>query len=231
MKVRQEITLESWRNGYGVKRSYVMDNQMVDIPEKELHEIDFDWWDGRIDPREEDDIRIIVRYFSDDDALMAECSKWASEIEEERHGMKKIINGRIYDTASAECVGEWGEKLNLHFEFCTEDLYRKRTGEFFLHGQGGAMSKYAVDLGGGSWKGGEKIIPLTYEEAQKWAEDHLTEDEYEKLFGKVEEDKEKKQVLIKLSFSAIEKMKRGAGKAGTSMSAYIEDLINMYSED
>ena len=47
--------------------------------------------------------------------------------------MKKIINGKVYDTQKAECVGKWNNGL-AGFDWCEEELYRKRTGEFFLFG-------------------------------------------------------------------------------------------------
>ena len=49
------------------------------------------------------------------------------------------------------------------------------------------MSKYAQHIDQNSWSGGEDIIPLTESEARKWAERHCTADEYEEIFGEVEE--------------------------------------------
>ena len=47
--------------------------------------------------------------------------------------MKKIINGKVYDTSTAERVGGWNNNCSTSdFGYCSEDLYRKRTGEFFL---------------------------------------------------------------------------------------------------
>lgn len=102
--------------------------------------------------------------------------------------MKKIINGKKYDTETAQMVGVWDNNLMYNnFSYCAELLYRKHTGEFFLHGKGGAMSKYAVSCGDNSWRGGEKIIPLSEDEACKWAEEHLDWNEYEEIFGEVSE--------------------------------------------
>lgn len=53
------------------------------------------------------------------------------------------------------------------FRYVEETLYRKRTGEFFLFGQGGPASKYAVSTGLNSWSGGSKIIPLSVAEAKQ----------------------------------------------------------------
>ena len=61
--------------------------------------------------------------------------------------MKKIINGKVYDTETAQVLGSWSNMSDRSFERIDETLYRKRTGEFFLHGEGGPMSRYAVQIG------------------------------------------------------------------------------------
>lgn len=104
--------------------------------------------------------------------------------------MKKIINGRRYDTDTATMMGEASHGGRNDFSFFSEELYKKRTGEFFLYGEGGPASKYAVSAGQNSWSGGKKIEPLTLAEAQEWAEENLEGEEYEDIFGAVEEDKD-----------------------------------------
>ncbi len=103
--------------------------------------------------------------------------------------MKKIINGKRYDTDTAKMVGEASYSNCSDFHYWSEELYRKKTGEYFLFGEGGPMSKYSQSVGENEWTGGHKIVPLTLKEAQRWAEKHLSGDEYEALFGKAEEDK------------------------------------------
>ncbi len=140
--------------------------------------------------------------------------------------MKKIINGKVYDTDKAERVGEWDNgKWDDRLYRCCEELYRKRTGEFFLYGYGGPGSKYSVSCGNNSWSGGEKIIPLSYEAAQEWAEEHLDGEDYEAIFGEISEDESRAAITISISASVIERAKREASKAQMSLSAYIESLI------
>ena len=103
--------------------------------------------------------------------------------------MKKIINGRRYDTETAKLVGYTSYSTPGDLYYWCEDLYLKRTGEFFIHGQGGPMSKYSECLSEDEWGYGHEIKPLSLEEAQEWVEKYLGADEYEALFGKVEEDK------------------------------------------
>ena len=101
--------------------------------------------------------------------------------------MKKIIGGKLYDTQTAKLVGSWDNGYHgRDFLVCSEDLYRKRTGEFFLHGEGGPLTQYASC--DGNMRGfGHKITPLSEKQAKEWAETHLDAEEYITLFGEVEE--------------------------------------------
>lgn len=139
--------------------------------------------------------------------------------------MKKVIDGKRYDTDTAKKLAYDSYSNPRDFNHWVEELYRKNTGEFFLYGCGGPMSRYAVSTGQNEWSGGEKIMPLSIEAAQKWAEEHLDGEEYEKIFGAVEESATKKTVSLSLSESAIEKIKRGAAEAGMSMSEYVKSLV------
>ena len=96
--------------------------------------------------------------------------------------MKKIINGRLYDTETAKLIGTWRNGLgSSDFCYCAEDLYQKKTGEYFLHGSGGALSAYGK-LCGTDWCYGQNVIPMTEKEVKAWAEEHLTAEEYMELF-------------------------------------------------
>lgn len=101
--------------------------------------------------------------------------------------MKKIIKGKKYDTGTAKEVGSVSYSYPGNFEHWSETLYLKKTGEFFIHGIGGAMSKYSKSAGCNTFTGGEEIIPLTEKEAREWAEKYLEVEEYEEVFGEVEE--------------------------------------------
>lgn len=138
--------------------------------------------------------------------------------------MKKVINGKVYDTDTAQAIGAW-DNGQYDFNRCDETLYRKRTGEFFIYGSGGPMSKYARSEGDNHWTTGAQIIPLSYDAAQKWAEDHLSADEYEAIFGNVEDDGSKTTVLLSMTSSVATEAKRAAVQQGISLSAYVESLI------
>ena len=101
--------------------------------------------------------------------------------------MKKIINGKLYNTETAKLVGSARYSYPGDFSFWREELYQKKTGEFFLYGEGGPMTKYSRSIGSNTTAGGEEIIPLTVKEAKEWAEKYLEVEEYEQIFGEVEE--------------------------------------------
>ncbi len=90
--------------------------------------------------------------------------------------MRKVINGRIYDTTTAVKVGSTygGSEYVTDFTYWQETLYRTpRSRQYFLLGEGGPMTRYARRVGPNEWIGGERIIPLSEEEALRWAERHL----------------------------------------------------------
>ena len=140
--------------------------------------------------------------------------------------MKKIINGKKYDTETAKEVGRWYNDQNYNdFNSFSEKLYRKRTGEFFLFGEGNANTKYAENIGNNSWGSGEEIIPLSFEKAMSWAEKNLSSEEYEESFGEIKEDESKRVVGISLTVAAHEKIKRMASETGISISELLENFI------
>lgn len=143
--------------------------------------------------------------------------------------MKKIIAGKKYDTDTAECLGSdsYGGGCR-DFHYWKEELYRKRTGEFFLYGEGGPMSRYAETIGANEWSGGSRIMPMTWDEARKWAEEHLSADDYEGIFGEVAEDDSKTVMSVRISAAALEKAKREASKSGSTLSALVEAAIAAY---
>ena len=100
--------------------------------------------------------------------------------------MKSIINKKIYNTDTAKEMAStcWGYNLDDSYHI-SETLYRKRTGEFFLHGYGGDKTEYRM-YRSGYWWDGEKIMPMTTEEAKAWVKSNFIIDIYIKIFGKEE---------------------------------------------
>ena len=138
--------------------------------------------------------------------------------------MRRVIRGKMYNTDSAKKVGEdYNNVPTNDFTFWEEDLYRKRTGEFFLHCFGGPLSKHGEHSSDGSAGWGERIVPLSIERAKEWAENHLSGEEYEKIFEVAEEG----NITISacLSPAAIEKLAQLAQTQARTKSAMIEHLI------
>lgn len=142
--------------------------------------------------------------------------------------MKQVIDGKRYDTDTAKFIGEDSYGSPADFSYWREELYQKRTGEFFIHGKGGAMSKYAESIGQSEWRGGEKIIPLDFGHARDWSEKHLSADEYEKIFGEVEEDETKKPVMLKLPGEVVELLARAAAETGKTRSDIVAEAIREF---
>lgn len=91
--------------------------------------------------------------------------------------MKKIIKGKLYNTETAKEIGKCDADCGRSdFRYFKESLYKKKTGEFFLAGEGHGMTKYASCYGGAcGW--GSEIFPLELEEAKQWVEKYMTADD------------------------------------------------------
>lgn len=141
--------------------------------------------------------------------------------------MKKIISGKVYDTETAKKMASWSNMADVRdFHQFSERLYRKKTGEFFLHGEGGPLTQYAQTVGTNSWSGGERIMPMSFAEAKAWAEEKLSGEEYEAIFGAVAEDGSRVQVCYSLAASTVETIKRRAAELGITASEYIDRLVS-----
>lgn len=141
--------------------------------------------------------------------------------------MKKIIKGKVYDTDTARCVG--GDGGGDGFYRWSEELYQKRTGEFFLAGEGGPATKYAYSVGQNKWSGGSKIIPLDVEAARQWAEEHLDADDYATLFGEpFEDDTERTAISALLPAGLVRRARQRAADEKITLTAVIEAALSRY---
>lgn len=140
--------------------------------------------------------------------------------------MKKIIKGKVYDTETAKRLAFWENMADARDPHRVEEtLYRKKTGEYFVLGSGGGLTRYAEAVEQNRWTGGERIMPLSYEEATRWAEEHLDGDEYEAIFGAVVEDDSRRNVTYSLTVGTAEKLRRAAAEAGIGLSDYVEQIL------
>jgi hypothetical protein len=142
--------------------------------------------------------------------------------------MRRIIDGRLYDTGTARQVGSTWHTSGFRrgdFNYYEEEMYRKRTGEYFLHGWGGAETKYAEPVGLTGLQGGEGIVPIDQDTARQWAEDHLSVEEYIEAFGEPDEG-ETTSLSLTLPTATYRAIKSEAARRGCPM----RDLVVEWAE-
>ena len=152
--------------------------------------------------------------------------------------MKKRINGLRYDTDTAKELARYSSPLPYtETGYYNEWLYKKRTGEYFLYGEGNPGSNWAEKVPyDNAYIAGADIQPLTFEQAQDWfekannADPELATDEvYDQEFGTLsnpnEAKAEKVQVKLYLNKLAKRKLERLAQKQGKTQSDIVESLI------
>lgn len=138
--------------------------------------------------------------------------------------MKKIINGKQYDTSTAKKLGmKWRNEGN-NLDYVCETLYQKKSGEYFLHGLGGARTCYAKRLWDG-YGAGEEIVPLTMEAAKEWARDNLPADAYNAAFGAIVDDGSVTACTMRMPTALLEATRRAAAAQGVTISAFIQSAI------
>lgn len=85
--------------------------------------------------------------------------------------MKKIINGKIYNTDTATRIGGDVHSNRSDFRYEDTDLYRTPKGAFFLQGEGGPYSRWSRPCGSNGMSGGHGIQAMSAIEALAWCED------------------------------------------------------------
>ena len=140
--------------------------------------------------------------------------------------MKKIIKGKLYDTDKAAEVAEWSDGYVSDFRYVEETLYRKRTGEYFLYGYGGPMTRYAERVGD-AYGYGDSIIPLSYDEACGWGEEHMDADAWQAEFGPADDAAYDgvAHIHATVSETAKRKLETECKRTGESRAAVIERLL------
>lgn len=90
--------------------------------------------------------------------------------------MKKVIEGKLYNTETAERFGHfWNGRSYNDFDCRDETLYRTKKMNYFLHRNNGCRA------------GGIDIVPMCLAEAMEWMEANEDADAYIKAFGEPEE--------------------------------------------
>lgn len=139
--------------------------------------------------------------------------------------MRKVIKGKVYDTGKARYVGGFdrGDSLNTDYE--SQELFCKRTGEYFLYTIGGSETKYAKKVGQ-EYRAGSIITPLTYEQAEEWARENIGS-EYEHEFGEHCGNADV-MLSIRVPASTYLAIKRASQRSGKTMRETITDMVKVY---
>lgn len=96
--------------------------------------------------------------------------------------MKKVVNGKTYNTGTAEFITEYRSKYSsTDSRFELEKIYRTKKGDWFVHFEGGAHSTCADYYGNGN-RYAVGIKPMTEEDVKKWLREAGKYDVIEKHF-------------------------------------------------
>ena len=103
--------------------------------------------------------------------------------------MKKIIDGKTYDTEKAELIKSWENGFFVgDLKYRSKDLYRTKKGNWFIYHAGGAMTDMSKSAGNNSYSGSTKIEPVSEDDAFKFLCSHEGTEEAEEYFSeKIEE--------------------------------------------
>jgi len=139
--------------------------------------------------------------------------------------MKKMIEGKMYNTEAAKLVVVWDNGLLPgDINRCKEALYRNIRGTYFLHGAGGANTRYNTRVNG-SWTSGEEIIPMSLGAAQTWVKNKLSRDEYVSIFDDPVNGGDKITKTLSITAAANRRLEQMQSQQGKSQSAIVEGLL------
>jgi len=138
--------------------------------------------------------------------------------------MKKVINGSVFNTETAKLLGEFQHSYCGQFDYILEELYKTRSGKYFIYVEGGAQSKYAVQVSQNTWSGSEKIIPIQRERAMAWVEEYLDGDTYIEIFGAPSEV-EQKIMTFSLDTNVESLLRAEQEKTGKNLSDIVSELV------
>jgi hypothetical protein len=96
--------------------------------------------------------------------------------------VKAIINGRVYNTDTADLVCETYRGYSGDFHWDETGLYRTKKGTFFLAGQGGPKSRWA-ETDGRHWNTGSGIRLVGWDEARCFMEEAACSEEVYQALG------------------------------------------------
>lgn len=118
--------------------------------------------------------------------------------------MRTVIKNKLYDTATAKAIGRYF----IPNSSITETLYRKKTGEYFLHKAEDGQR--------------DRATPLSYEDAKVWGKMSLNDLDYNKAFlGTVQSN----VVKVTLSADARGLLEAEQSRTGKTYNQILSSLI------
>jgi len=145
--------------------------------------------------------------------------------------MEQKIDSILYDTESAKPLGNWQRGYSSERGYISETLYVTEDGHYFLYGEGGPRSRYAQRVGPNTWGYGERILPFSTEEANAWAENHLTEAAFYTALKEVTYHGCMTPMMIRLQCVTADKLKKLAEEQGRKAADIAEEMICQALED
>ena len=95
--------------------------------------------------------------------------------------MKKRIDGKLYDTETAECLGIYQHFDGNTFHYLREALYQTKKETYFIYSRHDAENPCIDDFVSGM---DVPILLFSREDAMLWAEIRLSAEEYFNAFGR-----------------------------------------------
>lgn len=98
--------------------------------------------------------------------------------------MQRIVNGKRYDTETAEqlCNISRGGYSRSDFQYDDTNLYVTRNGNFFIAGEGGPRSRWAQSYGQNGSTGGSGLRPISKDDARNLLEQYGDPEQVEEFF-------------------------------------------------
>jgi len=116
--------------------------------------------------------------------------------------VKRIIDGRRYDTEKAQEIG-----IGYSGDSGATTLYRKRTGEYFV---------LSVTDNNAA------IIPVNIHEARIWARQYLSPAEYAAAFGP---ESSPSALYVEIGHELMAGLRAGASADGITLKAHVERIL------
>ncbi len=121
--------------------------------------------------------------------------------------MKKIIDGVGYDTKKAIFLGQLRSRFSKEdIRWSVTELYRVRSGKYFLYGSGGPGSPYSVwDNESDAHIDGEAILPMPQYDVLTWAEEYLPDDKLKSVIKDIRQEAKRQNIEIPTNLKTASK--------------------------